>query len=219
MRIVLLGCPGAGKGTQSKMLCWKYGLEHLSTGDIFRAEMDKQSGLGRKVSDFVRRGMLVPDDLVVEVVAARLDALEGGWLLDGFPRTLYQAQELDKYLKSCGQKINLALYLSMSRQEVVRRLTGRRSCQKCGEVFNLVSRPPRQKDRCDACAGELIQREDDTEATVNKRLMIYEDITHPLTAYYRAEHDFHEIDGADSPEAVGKLLMEIIDRSEAKTGA
>jgi len=211
VRIVLLGCPGAGKGTQAKVLCARFGLTHVSTGDLFRTEMAKASPLGKRVGDYVKKGMLVPDDVVVELVAATLDAVPGGWLLDGFPRTLAQAQALDKYLVSNGGKIDLVLSLAMREEAVVARLAGRWSCPACGEVFNLQSRPPQQAGVCDKCGGKLLQREDDTEATVRRRLMVYEDLTRPLAAYYRSEGNFQEVDGGQSPEDVARAVTAVVD--------
>jgi len=211
MRIVLLGCPGAGKGTQAKALCKKYSITHVSTGDLFRSEIAKKSPLGQKVGDYVKRGTLVPDDLVVELVAAKLDEMKGDWLLDGFPRTLQQAQSLDKMLEGWKKKIDIVLYLAMKDEVVIQRLSGRRSCPKCGAVYNLASRPPKSSGKCDACGGDLIQREDDTEATVRRRLMVYNDLTQPLVAYYRAGAAFQEVDGARASDEVTRGLTDIID--------
>ncbi|HAH07619.1 MAG TPA: adenylate kinase [Elusimicrobia bacterium] len=220
MRIILLGCPGAGKGTQAKALCGRYGLSHVSTGDLFRAEAAAKSALGRKVEDFMKRGMLVPDEVVIEMVAAKLDSLAGGWLFDGFPRTLPQAQELDKVLRDSDKRIDLVLNLGLRPEEVISRMTGRRSCPGCGEVFNLKSRPPKAEGRCDKCGGTLVQREDDVEATVRKRLMVYEDLTQPLVAYYRTEGLFEEVDGSQPASEVTAQLAAIVDRVAAsRSGA
>lgn len=215
----MLGCPGAGKGTQSKLLCARYGIEHISTGDIFRAEIQKGSELGKKAADFVNKGSLVPDDVVVAMVAGRLGGLAGGWLLDGFPRTLQQAQALDKYLAGSRQTIDLVLDLVLAEKEVIRRLTGRRICAKCGEVFNLATKAPRQDGKCDACGGDLHQREDDKEATVRRRLMVYDDLTRPLTAYYRVEHRFFEVDAGRELGAVTETLTRLIDHGRNGAGA
>jgi adenylate kinase len=215
MHIVLLGSPGAGKGTQSKVLVEKYGLEHIATGDIFRSEIGKKTTLGQKAENYVKKGMLVPDELVVEMVAARLDAGSGKWLLDGFPRTLGQAQELDKYLTSNSQNIDMVLYLAMPESEVIARLTSRRTCSGCGDVYNLHTRKPQAEGKCDKCGEALIQREDDSEATVNKRLMIYEDLTQPLVAYYRSQHEFQEVDGNRSVDEVTSALCGEIDKVAA----
>lgn len=213
MKIVLLGCPGAGKGTQSKLLCVKYGTEHIATGDIFRSEIEKKSSIGQKAESYVKRGMLVPDELVVEMVASRLDAGSGKWLLDGFPRTLGQAQELDKYLSENKQAIDTVIYLAMKQEDVIERLTGRRTCTGCGEVFHITSRPAQEDDKCDKCGEKLILREDDTKATVEKRMMIFEDLTAPLVAYYRAEHDFIEIDGSRGFKEVTDAIIEHLNKT------
>ncbi|MFC1678892.1 adenylate kinase [Elusimicrobiota bacterium] len=211
MKIVLLGCPGAGKGTQAKVLCRKYGVSHISTGDVFRAEIEKQSVLGKKVADYVNKGMLVPDETVVEVVASKLDSTGGGWLLDGFPRNLDQAQELDKYLQSNKIQIDIVLYIAMQEEAVIKRLASRWTCASCSEVYNVQSRPPKLEGLCDRCGKKLMQREDDKEATVRKRLMVYEDLTRPLVAYYRSQHHFQEVDGARTPDEVTQSLTGIID--------
>ncbi len=216
MRIVLLGCPGAGKGTQSKLLSARYSVVHIATGDLFRAEIAAKSELGQKVEGYLKSGTLVPDPVVVELVASKLDASPSGWLLDGFPRTLEQAQALDKYLRKSGSAIDLVLYLNMDEKAVVERLTSRRSCKTCGELFNIVTRPPAVEGKCDKCSGELIQREDDSEATVRKRLMVYEDLTRPLVAYYKAEQSFFEVDGNQPTEKVTEALVSIIDQSAVK---
>ncbi|MBI5594980.1 MAG: adenylate kinase [Elusimicrobia bacterium] len=210
MRAVLLGAPGAGKGTQSKILCERFGMAHIATGDLFRAEIGKKSPLGLKVQDYVQKGMLVPDSVVIELVASKLDASAQGWLLDGFPRTHEQAQALDKWLEQNGQKIDAVVLLSMKEDVVVRRLTSRRTCGGCGAVFNLDTRPPREEGKCDACGAALTQRNDDTEATVRKRLMVFNDLTAPLISYYKHAHDFYDVDGGRSPEAVTKELEGIL---------
>jgi len=215
MKIVILGCPGAGKGTQAKILCEKYGLAHIATGDIFRAEIGAKTPLGETVADYLRNGTLVPDDVVVKMVANKLDgsAAKGGFVLDGFPRTLEQAQALDEYLKKAGQQIDLVIYINMDENEVLRRLTNRRSCIKCGALYNLMTKAPKTEGKCDLCGGDVIQREDDAEATVKKRLMVYNDLTAPLIAYYRSETAFHEVDGSRPIEEVTQNLISIIDQT------
>lgn len=216
LRMVLLGCPGAGKGTQARILCEKYGLAHVATGDLLRAEIAAKSELGLKVADYLKKGTLVPDQVVVEMAAKKLDATPGGWLLDGFPRTLEQAQALDGYLSRKKQDIDLVLYLDVPEAEIVSRLTSRRSCGKCGEVFNVISRKPAKEGVCDKCGGPLHQREDDSEATVRKRMMVYEDLTRPLVSYYKSEHRFEEVGGARAPEAVTRDLAAAVDRALAE---
>jgi len=210
MHIVLLGCPGAGKGTQAKSIFEAQKATHISTGDLFRAERASGSPLGKNAAEYVKRGTLVPDELVVEMVAAKLDTIKGGWLLDGFPRNLAQAQALDKYLRSAGSKIDVVLYLALSEKDVVDRLSSRRTCLKCGESFNVVSRKPKTEGVCDSCGGKLIQRDDDTEATIRKRLMVFNDLTQPLVAYYRSGSSFHEIDGAVEPSRVTAAIDRVL---------
>lgn len=211
MRLVLLGCPGAGKGTQARILCGQFGLAHIATGDLLRAEIDKKTDVGLQVADYLRKGMLVPDDVVIQLAAKKLDESKAGWLLDGFPRTLEQAHALDAYLRKASQKIDLVVYLSMREGEVVSRLTSRRSCSKCGQVFNVATRPPKVEGKCDACGADLVQREDDSEATVRKRLMVYEDLTQPLVAYYRNEHEFQQVEGARPAEQVTAEIAGLIE--------
>jgi adenylate kinase len=213
MRLVLLGCPGAGKGTQSRRLAEKYGLAHIATGDLLRAEIKEKTALGLKVEGYLNKGMLVPDEIMVEMVAPKLDQSSKGFILDGFPRTLAQAQALDKYLKSNRLQIDLVLCLAMEEKAVVARLTSRRSCSACGEVYNVNTRPPKVEGKCDKCGGEVVQREDDSETTVRKRLMVYEDLTRPLVAYYKNEYEFQEVNGAQDVDAVTKELSAIIDRN------
>lgn len=215
MHLILLGCPGAGKGTQAKVLSQRNNLTHLSTGDIFRAQIAAKTALGQKVENYLKSGTLVPDSIVVEMVAGKLDESAQGWLLDGFPRTLEQAQALDKYLKQAGQQIDLVLNLAMDENAVVERMTARRNCGSCGELFNLVSKPPQAEGKCDQCGGELKQREDDKEATVRKRLMVYEDLTRPLVAYYRSEHAFHEVNGNQPSEKVTEAVVALIEQTKA----
>lgn len=210
MRAILLGSPGAGKGTQSKILTARLGVPHIASGDIFRAEIDKQSAIGLKVQDYVKKGMLVPDEVVIELVASRLDASSGGWILDGFPRTHDQAEALDKWLEQNGQKIDAVVFIKMNEDEVVRRLTARRTCGGCGAVYNLLTKPPQAEGKCDACSAALVQRSDDSEATVRKRLMVFNDLTAPLISYYKHAHDYFEVDGSQAMDAVTKALEGIL---------
>lgn len=218
MNLILLGCPGAGKGTQSKLLAQRYGLSHIATGDLFRAQIAQKTALGQKVESYLKSGTLVPDSIVVEMVAGKLDESASGWLLDGFPRTLEQAQSLDKYLKTGGKQIDMILYLNMDESAVLARMTTRRSCASCGELYNTISKPSLAEGKCDKCGGELKQREDDQESTVRKRLMVYEDLTRPLIAYYRSEHLFHEVSGNQPMEKVSEELVALIDQSKAPGG-
>lgn len=217
MNIILLGCPGAGKGTQAKILAEKYGLKHIATGDLFRAEIAAKTPLGLKVADYLRNGTLVPDNVVVEMVAGKLDgSSQTGYILDGFPRTLDQAQALDGVLKRAGQRIDAVAYINMNESEVVKRLTSRRSCSKCGALYNLLTKPPKNDMKCDIDGADVIQREDDSEATVKKRLLVYNDLTAPLITFYKSEVPFFEVDGSQSIETVTKDLMVVV--NDAKAG-
>jgi len=216
MNIILLGCPGAGKGTQAKILAEKYGLKHIATGDLFRAEIAAKTPLGLKVADYLKNGTLVPDNVVVEMVAGKLDGSSAaGYVLDGFPRTLEQAQALDGVLKNAGQRIDAVAYINMNEAEVVRRLTSRRSCSKCGALYNLLTKPPKTEGKCDACGGDVVQREDDSEATVKKRLLVYNDLTAPLISFYKSEVPFFEIDGSQPIDSVTQALTGIIEGAKA----
>lgn len=211
MNIILLGCPGAGKGTQAKILAEKYGLKHIATGDLFRAEIAAKTPLGLKVADYLRNGTLVPDNVVVEMVAGKLDgSSQTGYILDGFPRTLDQAQALDGVLKRAGQRIDAVAYINMNESEVVKRLTSRRSCSKCGALYNLLTKPPKNDMKCDIDGADVIQREDDSEATVKKRLLVYNDLTAPLITFYKSELPFFEIDGSQSIDAVTDALKKVM---------
>ncbi len=216
MIFILLGAPGSGKGTQSKILAAKYGMRHLATGDIFRSEIAAKTSLGLKASEYVKAGRLVPDEIVTEMVAGRLEVDGGRYLLDGFPRNLEQAHALTKVLAPHRAGVDLVLYLNLPAHEVLKRLTSRRVCLACGEVYNTITRPPKAEGRCDVCGGGVIQREDDTEDTVRKRLMVFEDLTQPLVAYYKSEQVFHEVDAARSPGEVTEALCAAIERLLAR---
>jgi adenylate kinase len=214
MIVILLGAPGSGKGTQSMRLAAKYGFQHLATGDIFRAEIAQKTALGLKAQDYVKSGKLVPDSIVTEMVAARLEAGKH-YLLDGFPRNIDQAQSLGEILKSNGSSINAVCSLNLPRAEAIKRMSSRRICSSCAEVYNVDSRPTKLAGVCDKCGGKVIQREDDTEATAAKRLMVFEDLTHPLIAFYKGEQLFHEINAAQAPEKVEAALAAVIDSAKA----
>jgi adenylate kinase len=215
--LILLGAPGAGKGTQSKVLCDRYGLKHLATGDIFRGEIAAKTELGVKAADYVKTGKLVPDHLVTEMVAGKLEA-GGNYLLDGFPRNLEQAQSLDQILKANKQGIDLVVLLGLPQNVAMKRLTSRRVCSKCAEVYNVLTKPPLSEGACDKCGGKVEQREDDSEATAQKRLMVFEDITQPLAAYYKGEQVFEEVDASRSPDEVTASLCALIEKKTAEAG-
>ncbi|MDD5504491.1 MAG: adenylate kinase [Candidatus Omnitrophica bacterium] len=187
MRIVLLGPPGAGKGTQAKVLSGKLNLVHISTGDIFRQAKKSSSELGKQLSDYMNRGVLVPDDIVNQVMIERLkqeDVKKSGFILDGYPRTENQARVLDAALDRIGMNLDMVIYMKTTKDIILTRLTGRRVCRKCGSIFHVTNIPPKTDGKCDYCAGELYQRDDDKEETVLKRLEVYEQQTQELIGYY-----------------------------------
>ena len=214
MIVILLGYPGSGKGTQSKILSAKYGFTHLATGDIFRGEIAAKTGLGLKAAEYVKTGKLVPDVIVTEMVAGKLEYDGRKYLLDGFPRNLAQAEALADFLTPHKAAIDLVIFLNLPRAEVLKRLTSRRVCVSCGEVYNTLTRPPAVEGKCDKCQGDVVQREDDSDKTVGKRLMVFEDLTHPLVAYYKSEHIFYEVDASKSPEEVTAALCSVIESAK-----
>ena len=204
LRTILLGPPGAGKGTQAAKIVEKYGVPHISTGDIFRENIKKGTELGKKAQEYMNRGELVPDDLVIEIATTRLleDDCRNGFLLDGFPRTVYQAEKLDEFLAARDSKIDKVLDIAVEKDELIARLTGRRVCKACGASFHVVNIPPKKEGVCDFCAGELIQRADDTLETVTNRIDVYEAQTMPLVEYYEKAGNLVHIDGSTGLENV-----------------
>jgi adenylate kinase len=210
MIVILIGAPGSGKGTQSQRLVARYGFQYLATGDIFRAEIAKKTPLGQKAEGYLKSGKLVPDPLVIEIVAGKVEP-GGKYLFDGFPRTVDQAQGLDDILRRAGAHVDLVLSLTLPSSEAIKRMSSRRICSKCGEVYNTISRPTAKDGVCDKCGGAVVQREDDSEATAKKRLMVFEDQTQPLVAYYKGEQVLREIDAAQSPEQVEAAAAAAVD--------
>ena len=204
LRTILLGPPGAGKGTQAAKIVEKYGVPHISTGDIFRENIKKGTELGKKAQEYMNRGELVPDDLVIEIATTRLleDDCRNGFLLDGFPRTVYQAEKLDEFLAARGSKIDKVLDIAVEKEELIVRLTGRRVCKACGASFHVVNIPPKKEGICDYCGGELIQRADDNLETVTNRIDVYEAQTMPLIDYYEKAGNLAHIDGSTGLENV-----------------
>lgn len=204
LRTILLGPPGAGKGTQAAKIVEKYGVPHISTGDIFRENIKKGTELGKKAQEYMNRGELVPDDLVIEIATTRLleDDCRNGFLLDGFPRTVYQAEKLDEFLAARDSKIDKVLDIAVEKDELIARLTGRRVCKACGASFHVVNIPPKKEGVCDFCGGELIQRADDNLETVTNRIDVYEAQTMPLVEYYEKAGNLVHIDGSTGLENV-----------------
>ena len=204
MNIVLLGPPGAGKGTQAARIVEKYGVPHISTGDIFRANIKAGTELGKRAQEYMNRGELVPDELVVEIATDRLaaDDCKEGFLLDGFPRTVFQAEKLDEFMASKGRKIEHVLNIEVGRDDLMARLTGRRVCKSCGASFHVVNIPPKQEGICDNCGAELVQRADDNEETASNRIEVYNRETKPLIDYYEKAGNIVNIDGGKAAEEV-----------------
>ena len=197
MNLILLGPPGAGKGTQASGIVDKYNVPHISTGDIFRKNIKENTELGKKAKEYLDSGKLVPDELVVAIVEDRLkeDDTKKGFLLDGFPRTVFQAEALDKFLQSIDSKIDAVVNIEVDKGILVGRAVGRRICKSCGATFHIEFNPPKKSDICDVCGGELYQRSDDNEETVSKRIEVYLNETQPLIDYYKGQDILLTIDG------------------------
>ncbi len=209
MYLVLLGAPGAGKGTQADILCKQFNLLHLASGDLFREALSKGTDLGKQAKAYMEKGLLVPDDITIKLIQEKINGLEKGQgvLLDGFPRTLEQAKALDKNLKAQNKQVDRTALIDVSQEELLRRLSGRWICRQCQAPYHLQSAPPKITGRCDKCSGELYQRADDTIETVKKRLEVYSAQTSPLIDYYRQAGKLIEVKGEGEPRAVGKKLI------------
>lgn len=212
LRAVLLGPPGAGKGTQAAKLVEEYNIPHISTGDIFRKNIKEGTELGKKAQEYMNAGKLVPDELVVEIATARLleDDCKNGFLLDGFPRTVFQAEKLDEFLQKNGQKLDSVLNIKVSKEALITRLTGRRVCKSCGASFHVVNIPPKKEGICDVCGGELVQRADDNRETVENRINVYEKETSPLIGYYEKAGVLADFDGEVGPDELFGKIRETI---------
>jgi adenylate kinase len=209
MRAVLLGPPGAGKGTQAVRLVEKYGVPQISTGDIFRKNIKEGTELGKRAQEYMNAGKLVPDELVIDLVKDRLmqDDCKDGYLLDGFPRTIFQAEQLDKFLEENGQKLDAVINFTVGYEALIARLTGRRVCKKCGASFHVVNIPPKVEGVCDVCGGELEQRKDDTRETAEKRIEVYEESTAPLIGYYTKTGALKNFDADKDPNLVFEEIV------------
>ena len=207
MKIIMLGAPGAGKGTQAKQIADKYGVPHISTGDIFRANIKNGTELGKKAKEYMDQGLLVPDELTCDLVMDRIqqDDCKNGFILDGFPRTVKQAEELDKILASKGKKVDKVYNLTTPEEEIIERIVNRRVCsnQECKAIYNIVLNPPKVEGKCDKCGSELVTRKDDNEETVRARLKNYFEQTAPLVEYY---------------ENKGNLVTEVVSKSINRLG-
>ena len=208
-RVVLLGPPGAGKGTQAKLLQEKFAACQISTGDILRKAVTEKTPLGQEAAQYIDRGALVPDEVIVKLVAERLKEkdCEAGFILDGFPRTIPQAESLDAILREMRLSLNRVLSVQVPRAVIIERLAGRRNCKNCGALSHTVFNPPKKAGVCDQCGGELYQRHDDEEETVANRLKVYEKQTQPLVNYYRQRQLLREIDGVGAVEEIRARVL------------
>ncbi len=216
MNLILLGPPGAGKGTQAEKISAHYAIPHVSTGDIFRENLRKGTELGLKAKEYMDRGELVPDEVVIDIVKDRLSTPDcrGGFILDGFPRTVAQADALKDMLSSLGMHIDHVINIQVPQDVVVKRLTARRTCSSCGSVYHLLYNPPQEEGVCDECGGELYQRDDDSRETVLSRLEEYEKKTQPLSEYYRREGLLRDIDGSAEPGGVFEEIRAVIEEKK-----
>ena len=212
MKIIMLGAPGAGKGTQAKKIAAKYGIPHISTGDIFRANIKNGTELGKKAKTYMDQGLLVPDELVVDLVGDRVnqDDCENGYVLDGFPRTIPQAEALTEALEKMGQKVDFAIDVNVPDENIVKRMGGRRACVTCGATYHMVYAPTKKEGICDTCGGELILRDDDKPETVQKRLNVYHDQTQPLIDYYTSQGILRTVDGTLDIDDVFRAITEFL---------
>jgi adenylate kinase len=213
MDVILLGPPGSGKGTQAQKMAEQYHIPQISTGDILRGAVKEQTPLGVEAKGYMDQGRLVPDEVVVGIVRDRVKAPDctGGFILDGFPRTLPQAEALDATLQTMKRSIDHVVSIEVGTEELIKRLTGRRTCRTCGAMYHLMFNPPTKEGICDTCGGELYQRDDDQEATIRARLQVYEEQTAPLIEYYRDKGLLRPIDGVG---AIEKIFGEIVQAVE-----
>lgn len=217
MRLLLMGPPGAGKGTQAEMLTEKLQVPHISTGDMFRKAIKEGTELGKKAKEFMDQGKLVPDEVTVGIVKERLVELDckNGFLLDGFPRTVAQAEALDDILDELNMELDAAVNIEVPREKLLERLTGRRICRNCGATYHVIFNPPQVEGKCDVCGGELYQRSDDTEETVANRLDVYAEQTAPLIEYYKEKGLLKNING---DQEIKEVLKEVLKEIGEKIG-
>jgi adenylate kinase len=212
MKIIMLGAPGAGKGTQAKMIAEKYSIPHVSTGDIFRANIKNGTELGKQAKEYMDAGKLVPDELTVKILLDRVaqDDCKNGYVLDGFPRTIPQAEVLEDALNKLGDKIDFAINVDVPDENIVRRMSGRRACLKCGATYHIEHIPPKQEGICDTCGSELVLRDDDKPETVQNRLKVYHDQTQPLIDFYTERNILKTVDGTRDMKVVFDDIISIL---------
>ncbi|MBQ5951284.1 MAG: adenylate kinase [Lachnospiraceae bacterium] len=212
MKIIMLGAPGAGKGTQAQRIAKDYGIPHISTGDIFRKNLKEETPLGLEAKTYMDRGALVPDDLTIRMLLARIGEADcrNGYVLDGFPRTVPQAEKLTEVLAQTGDKVDFALDVTVPDEDIVERMSGRRSCPGCGRTYHIVYAAPQKEGVCDSCGAALVLRADDAPETVLKRLAVYHEQTEPLIAYYEGQGVLRRIDGTVSMEDVYAQIVALL---------
>ena len=212
MKIIMLGAPGAGKGTQAKMIADKYGVPHISTGDIFRANMKNGTELGMEAKKYMDQGLLVPDELTVRILLDRVaqDDCKNGYVLDGFPRTIPQAEVLDSELTKLGDHIDYAINVDVPDENIVKRMSGRRACLTCGATYHIEHVPPKKEGICDVCGSELVLRDDDKPETVKNRLNVYHEQTQPLIDFYTEKGVLKTVDGTVPMEEVFAAITAIL---------
>ncbi len=212
MKVIMLGAPGAGKGTQAIKIADKYGIPHISTGDIFRYNIKNNTELGKKAKTYMDQGKLVPDELTCDLLLDRVakDDCKNGYILDGYPRTIPQAEVLEKALNEKGDSIDFAINVNVPDDNIVNRMSGRRTCPQCGETYHIVYNAPKKEDVCDKCGSALIQRDDDKPETVQKRLAVYHEQTEPLVEYYKNKGKYKEVDGTKSMDDVFSDICAIL---------
>jgi len=213
MDLILLGPPGSGKGTQAKKIVERYHIPQISTGDILRAAVKEQTPLGKEAKAYMDQGKLVPDEVVIGIVRDRLKAADckNGFILDGFPRTVPQAEALAATLQTMNRTIDYVVSIDVNNEELLKRLTGRRTCRGCGAMYHLIFDPPRKEGVCDRCGGELYQRDDDKEETIKERLRVYDAQTAPLIAYYRDKGSLRTIDGVGAMEQIFQAIVKVVE--------
>ncbi|MDI3472108.1 MAG: adenylate kinase [Thermotogaceae bacterium] len=213
MNLLFMGPPGAGKGTQAKRISQKYNIPHISTGDMLREAVAKGTELGLKVKEVMERGELVSDELINEIVEERLSQkdCDNGFILDGYPRTLVQAQSLDEILKKLSKKLDRVIFVDVPEERLVLRITSRRVCPKCGRVYNLISLKPKVDEQCDDCGVKLLQRDDDKEETVRQRYKVYMESTQPLINYYKEKGILEVVDGDRDIDVITKDILNILE--------
>jgi len=214
MNLILLGGPGAGKGTQAKLIVEEYKIPQISTGDMLREAVKQGTELGKRAKEYMDKGELVPDEVVIGIVRERIKQpdCEKGFILDGFPRTITQAEALDKMLDEIDKKIDAVVNIHVPEEEIVKRIVNRRTCKKCGAIYHLIYSPPKEPNKCDKCGGELYQRDDDKEETVRERLRVYKQQTEPLIEYYEKKRILYNVDGTKDINGVFEEIKSVLSK-------